>query len=526
VKAFAALLDKLYFTYSHLEKIETLKHFFANTPDPERGYTVAVIAGLINFQFFKRALIVELAAEKVDPYLLDLSYGYVGDLAETIALLWPGQITVVSPLPPLNQIILDVSLLTKNEILTYLHDLLNLCNEVERWALIKLGLGNLRIGVSARFIKIALAEFGRKDVQDIERIWHGLTPPFIELFAWLENKGPIPDVSKSLFFHPVMLSHPIDENELSKIGPELFSVERKFDGIRVQLVSSGIGKKLYTRTGDDISGSFPDVIAAIDKPVVLDGELVIYKNNKILSFNELQQRFNRKNPAKKLIEELPGFVILYDILIDGTEDVRQYSFLERRAILESWFAKHKSANMMLSEILPFNPNHSIHNLREQVIAEKDVAVEGLMIKKKDSPYIAGRPMGHWYKWKRDPLVVDAVLMYAQRGTGKRSSFYSDYTFGLWSGDELLPIGKAYFGFTDEELKQLDHWIRTNTVNRVGPVREVKNELVFEVAFDSVNLSTRHKSGYALRFPRISRIRWDKPGKEADQLTVLSSFLTT
>ncbi len=239
-------------------------------------------------------------------------------------------------------------------------------------------------------------------------------------------------------------------------------------------------------------------------------------------FNDLQQRLNRKVVTKKLLHELPAGLILYDILSLNQTDLRHLPLIERREKLQAWVAAQRAPNILLSDLLI--PQASLHELKKSVLAENHPAVEGVMIKHKESPYLAGRPKGHWYKWKRDPLLIDAVLMYAQRGHGKRSSYYSDYTFGLWQNEQLLPIGKAYFVFTDEELMQLDKWIRHNTIERFGPVREVKKALVLEIAFDAVNLSSRHKSGVALRFPRIHRIRWDKPAQEADLLESLYQLI--
>ena len=524
MKAFAQLLDQLYYTHSNLAKTELLKDYFAQTPDPDRGYALAIIAGALDFKFFKRNFIRDIISERVDAVLFDMSYDYVGDLSETAALLWPVDDSNGVELPSLPELIVQLDSLSKADLKTYLVSLLDSSNSVERWALLKLGTGGLRIGVGTRFLKQTLAAYGNKDIHDIEQIWHGLQPPYAELFNWLENKTDKPDVSQSVFFHPVMLAHPLDDEDLTKINPELYQAERKFDGIRVQLISTEQGKAIYSRTGDDISQSFPDVIEHFTSLTVLDGELVIAKNNTIGSFNDLQQRLNRKTPTKKLMENSPGHIILYDMLSLNNEDLRLLTFSQRRQRLQDWFDKSAPANMSLSEILPFDSTENLIALRQQVIEEDNPAVEGLMLKRKDSLYIAGRPTGQWYKWKRDPYLVDAVLMYAQRGHGKRSSFYSDFTFGLWQGEQLLPIGKAYFGFTDAELQQLDKWIRHHTLNRFGPVREVEKSLVFEVAFEAVSVSARHKSGFALRFPRINRIRWDKPASEADAVGFLQKWV--
>jgi len=286
----------------------------------------------------------------------------------------------------------------------------------------------------------------------------------------------------------------------------------------VQLVATPAGRRLYSRGADDISESFPEIVEAMQFHAVLDGELLIMRSGQVAPFSDLQQRLNRKAVSANMIQEFPAAVRLYDMLFDDSEDVRLHPFDARRERLEQWYARTRPPRMDLSELIPFNTIDELAELRDNARA---AAIEGLMLKRRDAPYVPGRPKGLWWKWKRNPLTVDAVLMYAQRGHGKRSSYYSDYTFGLWREDgELVPVGKAYFGFTDQELAFLDRWIRNHTTARFGPVREVEKTLVLEVAFDAAQLSTRHKSGVAMRFPRISRIRTDKPAAAADRLDVL------
>lgn len=523
MKQFAELLDKLYFTYSLLDKVALLEDFFRQTSDPERGYALAVLANTLSFPTFKRPMIKELMQEQVPAYLFELSYDYVGDLSDTVALLWPDG-ALEEPLPGLVEIIDQFNTIPDTQYKDYLRELLNKASRNERWALLKLGTGNLRIGVSARFIKRALASYGQQPLQEIEKIWHATEPPYEELFAWLEGRGLAPDITSKLFFHPVMLSHPLNDDDLTKLDPSEFAVEKKFDGIRIQAICTKDKKGLFTRTGEDISHAFPDLLTTFTGNVVLDGELVIQNAEGICSFNELQQRLNRKKISAKLMEQYPAAMILYDILSWNGEDLRHLPFYERRKKLEDWFAVNPAANLLISPLITLKPGQSLTTLKEKVLAEQHPAVEGLMLKHHQSPYLAGRPRGHWFKWKRDPKLVDAILMYAQRGHGKRSSYYSDYTFGLWQDGALLPIGKAYSGFTDEELYRLDQWIRQHTIQRFGPVREVEKALIFEVAFDAVNYSTRHKSGVALRFPRINRIRWDKPITEADSLQNLVDMI--
>ena len=523
MRSFARLLDRLFYTYGNHAKAKLLLDYLRATPDPDRGYAIAIIAGTLELPGFKRSLVRDLIASRVDPVLVDLSYDYVGELAETVAHLWPSN-QPAATLPRLAEIVAALQTLPKAKIIDYAAARLDEMTSAERWAFLKLGSrGGLRIGVSARFLKQVLAEFGNRDIQEIEAAWHAVAPPYAELFAWLEGRGDAPASGDLPFFHPVMLAQPLEAQDQAKITPQAFAAEWKYDGIRVQIVARPGGKAIFSRTGDDISAGFPDLMAAIDFDGVLDGELLVAKGGRLGSFNDLQQRLNRKKPDRQLIARLPARIIVYDMLWDGRRDLRGLTFMQRRACLETWIARVRPPGFDLSSLLAFTDFSALsaHRLASAAAPEP---VEGLMLKRRDSPYLAGRPAGLWFKWKRDPRVVDAVLMYAQRGHGKRSSYYSDYTFGLWQEGTLLPIGKAYFGFTDAELKQLDQWIRHNTIKSFGPVREVAKALVFEVAFDAVNRSARHKSGFALRFPRISRIRWDKPANEADQMAALDALL--
>jgi DNA ligase-1 len=255
---------------------------------------------------------------------------------------------------------------------------------------------------------------------------------------------------------------------------------------------------------------------------VLDGELLVIRDGEVATFSDLQQRLNRKTVSAAMLREYPAAIRLYDILFDGTEDLRGLAFDERRLRLEKFYARERPARMDLSPLIAFAAHDELAALREGARA---AAIEGLMIKRADSPYLAGRPKGYWWKWKREPLSIDAVLMYAQRGHGKRSSYYSDYTFGVWNeAGELVPVGKAYSGYTDAELAFLDKWIRNHTTARFGPVREVEKKIVFEVGFDAAQVSGRHKSGVALRFPRILRLRTDKPAEEADVLEAVRKLI--
>ncbi len=526
MRAFSALLDRLYYTHSNLSKAAILADYLRRTPDPDRGFAVDAIAGTLNRDLFKRALVRDLAAERVDPVLLALSYGYVGEMSETIAHVWPRdpRALLLNRLPPLHEVIHEFQTRDKPGVREYLALLLDNMTAAERWALLKLGLRTLRIGMPAHSVKHVLAEFGGVSIGEIEEVWHAQEPPYLDLFAWLEGRGPKPDCKDAVTFHPVMLAHAIEDAEVETITPAEFMAEWKYDGIRVQVVSAPAGKALFSRTGDNISAAFPDVLAQVDFEAVLDGELIVKSGETIASFNRLQQRLNRKTPDPKLIANYPGHIILYDALSLGGRDLRALPLTERKAEMARWFETARPEGAELAQPLAFRNPGDLQALRAQAATLASPHIEGLMLKRLDSPYVPGRPRGLWYKWKRDPMLVDAVLMYAQRGTGKRSSVYTEFTFGLWHDGALVPIGKAYSGFTDEELRELDTWVRNHAAGRFGPVLEVEKALVFEVAFDAVHRSARHKSGVALRALRIVRIRWDKPAREADELGCLAKWL--
>jgi DNA ligase-1 len=547
---FAALLDRLAYEHGRNNKLRLMTDYFRTTPDPERGYALAALAGALTFQYAKPNIIRALIAERTDPVLFALSHDYVGDLSETIALMWPS-----SPSPPLaalveggekitpslSDVVETLSTLGKAQLPAQLARWLDALDETGRWALLKLVTGGLRIGVSARLAKTAAAALGDKDPHDIELLWPGLKPPYVALFAWLEGRADKPLNTDPAPFRPAMLAHAIEEADFPALDPAAYMAEWKWDGTRVQAVTGrndngDIVTRLYSRTGEDISKSFPDLASALRLDGAIDGELLIMREGRVQSFNELQQRLNRKAVTPKLMAEFPAHLRAYDLLVDGREDLREQPFAERRVRLEKFIAKLGDPRVDLSPLVPFSTWEQLAAARADPASagagDDSAAVEGIMLKRRDAPYLPGRPKGQWWKWKRDPFIIDAVLMYAQRGHGKRSSYYSDYTFGAWTSEDgedvLVPVGKAYFGFTDEELMQIDRFVRRNTIDRFGPVREVVHErdkgLVLEVAFEGLQRSTRHKSGVAMRFPRISRLRWDKPPGEADRLETLERML--
>ncbi|OAF10190.1 ATP-dependent DNA ligase [Bradyrhizobium centrolobii] len=635
---FAELLDRLAYEPGRNNKLRLITSYFHEVGDPDRGYALAALTGALSFKHAKPALIRDLIAARTDPVLFGLSYDYVGDLSETVALMWPKgvvnndksfpgypspqpspasafaeasadrrgegaqqrtrqstntttdnnfgsdgrtSLSVPSPLlsaeasakadagegqgggypgrdndeslrprnhnnpppPTLTEVVTTLRTLGKTELPAQLTRWLDELDETGRWALLKLVTGALRIGISARLAKTAAAALGDKDPHEVELIWPGLSPPYLDLFAWLEGRTEKPVNRDPAPFRPVMLAHAIEGTDFATLDPADYIAEWKWDGIRVQAVAGRddrghITARLYSRTGEDITGSFPDLVPALRLPGAIDGELLILRDGRVQSFNVLQQRLNRKVVSPKLIKDFPIHLRAYDLLGDDENDLRELPFAERRERLETFVRKLDDPRIDLSPTVPFASWEALTAARADPVSagagEDAAAVEGVMLKRRDAPYLPGRPKGQWWKWKRDPHIIDAVLMYAQRGHGKRSSYYSDYTFGVWtegdSGDELVPVGKAYFGFTDEELLQIDRFVRRNTTEKFGPVRHVVHEpykgLVLEVAFEGLQRSPRHKSGVAMRFPRISRLRWDKPPREADRLETLEKMLKT
>jgi DNA ligase-1 len=526
MKAFSDLLDQLIYTRSRNAKLQLIGHYLKTTPDPDRGWALATLTGDLSIAAVRPSVIRALVETRVDPVLFGMSYDYVGDLAETIALIWPASPASVShdmPEPSLSEVVSRLQTLRRQEVHGVMAMLLDRLDANGRFALLKLVSGGLRVGVSARLAKTAFAGAFDLDVEAVEEVWHGLSPPYKELFDWAEGRSVQPAVADLPVFRPFMLAHPLEEPPADIAD---YAVEWKWDGIRAQLVHVAGQTRLYSRAGDDITRSFPDIASAFNIEAVLDGELLVrgdVQGGRAASFNVLQQRLNRKTVTPQILRDYPAIVRLYDVLFEGGEDLRSLPWTERRTRLEAMISHLDPGRFDLSALVQAPDWETLEALR---LGAREAAIEGLMLKRRDSPYMAGRKTGLWYKWKRDPLIADCVMLYAQRGHGKRSSFYSDYTFGCWSENgELLPVGKAYSGFTDEELLVLDRFVRNHTIGRFGPVRELEKILVLEVAFDSIHASTRHKSGLAMRFPRIKRLRFDKPAAEADTIETLRKMIT-
>lgn len=548
MRAFAELLDRLSLTGSRNAKLVLLRDYLRATPDPDRGWALAALTGDLSFDAAKPAMIRKAVEARVDPVLFRWSYDYVGDLAETVALIWPADPGHrPNREPELGEVVEALRTAKRGEVAGLLVGWLEALEPKARWALLKLMTGALRVGLSGQLARTAVAMMRPETVSappepdggeairvleplttaDIVEVWHTADAPYASLFAWVEGRGERPDTETPGRFRQAMLAVALDEAvDFEKLDPAEFLAEWKWDGIRVQAVREQGVERLYSRHGDEITAAFPDVLAGLTFEGAVDGELVVWRDGAVAPFGDLQQRLNRKTVDAKTMAAHPAAIVAYDLLAEDGEDLRGLPLAARRARLEALVARG-GARLHLSPIVPYQSWDELAGLRAD--PPVGAAAEGLMLKRRDSVYVAGRPKGPWFKWKRDPHVIDAVLMYAQRGHGKRSSFYSDYTFGVWTDEgALTPVGKAYFGFTDEELKALDKFVRDHTIERFGPVRSVKATrdfgLVLEIAFEGLQRSTRHKSGVAMRFPRVSRIRWDKPAREANTLDDVMDLL--
>ena len=519
---FSKFLDDLLLNPSTKKKIKIIIDYFISLETTEKELALSILSKNFSTRFVKPNDIKAMIKRKISDELFSYSYDYVGDLAETFSLLWPKKkekkkISFLFFMKSINKYN------NKESLLNFLERTFDNTSSNEIYAIIKILTGGLRVGVSEGILKECLVELGVRDKFEIEEHWHAFSPSFKNFFSWLNGESLPEGINKKELFHSFMLSDTFDENLFKKINIRDYLCEFKWDGIRAQLVLSN-SCKIYSRNGEDITNSFPDLNIKNSKVSVIDGELVVKKNGNILSFNDLQKRIGRKKVSSNIIEQYPIHFIAYDILFINDFDCRNLDLANRKIKLESLLKSLKVSNISLSPLINFNSWNDLKNIRNKSLNNH---IEGIMLKKKNSPYLRGRPKGCWYKWKRNPFFIDFIIMYAQRGHGKRSSFYSDFTFGCWTDNSfknLVPVGKAYSGFTNEELKNLDKWVRTNTLERFGPVRSVKSGLVVEIAFDNINFSTRHKSGVALRFPRFSRIRWDKPTNEVCVLNDIKKLI--
>ena len=522
---FSQLLNNLLLTSSSKKKIILICKYFKKSRLEDKAWALSILLNRFERKFLSSKDLKEMITERVGNTLFKYSYDYVGDLAETISLLWESNENKRSNINLSQFMRLISECRDKEKLKKKIKFNLDSSSEDQRYCILKILTGGLRVGVSYGIIKESLTIYGSRTSNEIEEYFHGFQYHFKDFFEWLDGQNLPRYIDRKQLFNSFMLANNFKYEEFIKLNSNKFTAEYKWDGIRAQIIFSKTGK-IYSRGGEDITQAFPDINISDSGYYVVDGELVIKKGEDILSFNNLQKRIGRKKVSKKLIDKFPIHFIAYDILFFNDLDCRSLPFLDRRNYLNNFIRLKKLNNISLSKLINFSSWGHLKNIKENSLNNH---VEGVVVKKKESIYQKGRVLNGWYKWKRDPYSFDFIIMYAQRGHGKRSSFYSDFTFGCWVNnkfEKLVPVGKAYSGYTNEELKKLDLWVRNNTIERFGPVRSVKPGLVIEISFDNINVSSRHKSGVALRFPRFSRIRWDKPISDISILEDLKKLINS
>ncbi|WP_295799517.1 ATP-dependent DNA ligase [Mucilaginibacter sp.] len=536
MKAFAQLFLSLDETNKTNEKVKILKDYFNTVPDTDKMHMLALFSGRKPKRQINSTLVRNWAIEasKIPAWLFEESYHVVGDLAETMALLLAQNRG--SSHKTLTEWIAEINALstkTEEEKKLWLMDSWAMLDSSERFVFNKLLTGSFRVGVSQSLVIKALADITGIEAPALtHRIMGSWMPETYTYEQLVREQSASDDISRP---YPFFLAYPIQEtSEKQKSTDELkidlgdedqWQAEWKWDGIRSQLIKRGGEIFIWSRGEDLATDKFPELhpfLQALPDGTVIDGELLSFQNGQPMPFNVLQTRIGRKNLSKKILEESPVAVIAYDCLEYKGEDIRHKTQAERRVILEGLQAATPFPEMFrLSALIPFNTWEELGQTREQ---SRAMIAEGIMLKRKSAAYQVGRKRGDWWKWKIDPLSVDAVMIYAQKGHGRRADLYTDYTFAVWDGDKLVPFAKAYSGLTDAEINKVDYFVKRNTLEKFGPVRTVKPELVFEIGFEGINKSTRHKSGIALRFPRILRWRLDKPKEEADTIESLRALL--
>jgi len=536
MKAFAQLFLSLDETNKTNEKVKVLKDYFNSVPDTDKMHMLSLFTGrkpkrIINSTFI-RTWATE--ASNIPAWLFEESYHVVGDLAETMALLMPQSDS--SSNKTLTEWIAELNTLsdkTEEERKAWLLASWAMLDSQERFVFNKLLTGSFRVGVSQNLVIKALADISNHDAATLtHRIMGNWEPETYRFEQLMQDQDASDDISRP---YPFFLAYPIQEtSEKQKSAEEIqgalgdadqWQAEWKWDGIRAQMIKRA-GKIFIWSRGEDLSTEkFPELhpfLDALPDGTVIDGEVLSFQNGLPMPFNVLQTRIGRKNLSKKILEESPVAVIAYDCLEFNGEDIRSKTQSERRAILEELQKETPyPETFRISPLISFSSWEELAEIRGE---SRAMIAEGIMLKRKSAIYQVGRRRGDWWKWKIDPLSVDAVMIYAQKGHGRRADLYTDYTFAVWDGDKLVPFAKAYSGLTDAEINKVDYFIKRNTLEKFGPVRTVKPELVFEIGFEGINKSTRHKSGIALRFPRILRWRHDKPKEEAGTLDSLRALL--
>lgn len=528
MKAFADLYTALDETNKTNAKIALLEKYFRTAPAADAAWVLHFLIGRRPRRAVNGRKLAEWAAQEaaIPDWLFGESYDAVGDIAETITLLLPE--TDAESDRPLHQWVeerlLPLQALPEHEQCNAIVQAWQELSRPQRFIWNKLITGGFRVGVSQKLVERALAAASGIDAAALAHRLMGQWEPTAQFYEELLHPATEDtDISRP---YPFFLAYPIETDPATELGDlAQWQVEWKWDGIRAQLVRRQGESFLWTRGEELVTDRYPEVIAvaeALPDGTVLDGELLPWKEGKVLPFAQLQRRIGRKSVGKKMLTDVPVVFLCYDLIEVNGADWREQPLHERRRRLGELIASLDSTTILLSPVATAPSWAALATLRAE---SRERMVEGFMLKRVDSPYRVGRQRGDWWKWKVEPYTVDAVLINAQRGSGKRASLYTDYTFGVWDEDgNLVPFAKAYSGLTDEEIRQVDRFVRANTKERFGPVRTVTPALVFELAFEAIQRSNRHKSGIAVRFPRIARWRHDKKIEEADTLATIQKML--
>jgi len=524
MKAFAELFAELDTTNKTNTKLDILKKYLAEAPDEDKLWLLALFSGKRPPRQVSTTQLRQWAAEAagIPDWLFEESYHITGDLAETLSLILPAPTrTHKQTLSSWIGFLQSLGELDEESKKANLMEAFEQLSAQERFVFIKLMTGGFRIGISQQLITRAVAEVYQLDKAEVaHRLMGNWEPQQTTFHELIIGKETALLLSKP---YPFCLAHSLDEEKITDLGaPKDWQAEWKWDGIRGQLIVRQGQVFIWTRGEELVTNKYPELapLAAMSASCVLDGELMAWQDDAPLPFAELQKRIGRKMLSKKMLAEVPVVFIAYDLLEYEGADYRNRPLAERRQLLEQIVAQTAYANLRISPTVGFQSWEELAAIRQTA---REYAAEGLMLKKLASPYQTGRVRGHWWKWKVQPLSIDGVLMYAQKGHGKRATLYTDYTFGVWDGDKLVTFAKAYSGLTDKEIAQVDAFVKKNTLEKFGPVRTVKPELVFEIGFEGIQASSRHKSGVALRFPRILRWRTDKKPQDANTLADLRAL---
>jgi len=516
MRNFVHLFEQLDTTTKTNDKIEAIHQYLSTADEADQLFAIAFLTGNKPKRPIKTTLLKKWAAEisTIPEWLFDESYYIVGDLAESLTLILP-KVDNQNPfsLRDIYQKLLDwygqEESLQKRAITAYWREL----SGTDLFVFNKFLTGNFRVGVSKKLVIKAISRYLQLDEAFIEHRLVGKWDPLKEKMSTIF----LSDLQEERHFlpYPFYLAYPLDGavDILGDLSDWL--LEAKLDGIRGQLIFRKQELFVWSRGEDLMTDKFPEFTSLKDllpNGTVIDGEIIPWKNGKPLDFNVMQTRIGRKNLSAKTLAEAPLVMVCYDLLEWAGRDIRDLPLVDRRALLQQLLEDIQSPVLLLSPLLHFDSWEGAMDYRTHA---RDYYAEGLMLKHKQSPYESGRKRGNWWKWKTDPMTIDGVLIYAQSGHGRRANLFTDYTFAVWDGDQLVPFAKAYSGLTDKELISMDNWIKRNTIEKFGPVRSVKAEMVFELAFEGINLSPRHKSGVALRFPRILRWRKDKSIQDAN-----------